>query len=274
MKQHWTKFELENSWTLSPGDLNYLAKKDNRLIYALKMKYFDLQGYPPKQIDDIPVVAIDHVAAQLQTSRQNCKNYNWQSRISQIHNVEIREYYGFKKLEQSDYELLKEFIEKDLLPQGLSISQVQDEVYKFLKKNKIEPSAQTELSKYINNFCIQYEKAFFGKCSEQLSLGNKQKLLELLAMYDQDQTVLNFLRTPTGKVSTITISEEQEKLSYLVGTSVVYQEFFNNAPRKFLKVHHDQVAISTPSRLLEIKARDQNKFFGLPLHILCMFLKL
>ena len=28
-------------------------------------------------------------------------------------------------------------------------------------------------------------------------------------------------------------------------------------------MHHDQVAISTPSRLLEIKARDQNKFFGL-----------
>ncbi len=266
MKQYWTKFELENSWSLSQGEISYLAKKENQLVYALKMKYFDLQGYPPKKIDDIPVVAIDYVAAQLSVANQhqaNLKSYHWQSRISQIHNTEIREYYGFKKLEQSDLLSVKEFIETNLLPQGLSISQVHDEVYKFLKQNKIAPSAQSELSRYISNICYQYENEFFIKCREHLSLNHQQKLHKLLEMYDNDQTILNFIRSPAGKVSTTTINEEQEKLSYLVETEVIYKEFFNNIPRKFLKVHHDRVAISTPSRLLEIKDSAQNKFFGL-----------
>ena len=157
MKQYWTKFELANSWSLSQGEINYLAKKEHQLVYALKMKYFDLEGYPPKKIDDIPAVAIDYVAAQLFVANQyqaNLKSYNWQSRISQIHNIEIREYYGFKKLEQSDFLPLKKFIETNLLPQGLSISQVHDEVYKFLKQNKIAPSTQNELGNYISNICI------------------------------------------------------------------------------------------------------------------------
>ena len=80
-------------------------------------------------------------------------------------------------------------------------------------------------------------------------------------MYDDDQTILNFIRSPVGKVSSTTIHEEQEKLIYIKATGVMDQEFFNNIPRKFLKVHHDKVAISTPSQLLEIKSRDQQKFW-------------
>ena len=82
-------------------------------------------------------------------------------------------------------------------------------------------------------------------------------------MYDNDQTVLNFMRASAGKISSTTIHEEQEKLSYIKAVGVIDQEFFHTIPRKFLKVHHDKVAISTPSQLLEIKARDQQKFLGL-----------
>ena len=65
------KIELEKSWSLSPGEMHYIEKKDNKLVYALKMKYFDIQGYFPKQGDDIPAVAIKHVAAQLSLLNQS-----------------------------------------------------------------------------------------------------------------------------------------------------------------------------------------------------------
>ena len=139
MKHYWTKIELEKSWSLSPGEMSYIEKKDNKLVYALKMKYFDIQGYFPKQGDDIPAAARDYVAAQLLSPNQSkaqsyIKSYHWQSRISQLHNTEIREYYGFKKFEPSDLYVVKKFIETELLPQGLSVGQVRDDVYKFLKK--------------------------------------------------------------------------------------------------------------------------------------------
>lgn len=68
---------------------------------------------------------------------------------------------------------------------------------------------------------------------------------------------------PVGKVSTTTITAEQEKLSYLEKTGVLYKYFFNNIPRKLLKKYHDRVATFTPSRLVEIKDSDSNKFYGL-----------
>ncbi|WP_425361603.1 DUF4158 domain-containing protein [Candidatus Tisiphia endosymbiont of Ceraclea dissimilis] len=263
MKQYWTKIELTNSWSLSQGEICYLEKKDNKLVCALKMRYFDLQGYLPKKVEDIPLVAIDYVASQLSIVPNRLTDYDWQSRIAQIHNAEIRKYYGFKKLEQADLLSIKEFIETDLSVQGLSIGQINDEVYKFLKKAKVEPSANNELSRYISNICTQYETQFFTECRQHLTLDSQQKLNKLLGMYDSDQTILNFIRTPAGKVSTTTITEEQEKLSYIEKTSIVYRQFFNNIPRKLLKTHHDRVATYTPSRLLEIKDGYPNKFYGL-----------
>ena len=65
MKQHWTKIELANSWSLSQGEICYLEKKDNKLVCALKMRYFDLQGYLPKKAEDIPSVVIDGSVASV-----------------------------------------------------------------------------------------------------------------------------------------------------------------------------------------------------------------
>ena len=266
MKHYWTKIELEKSWSLSPGDLGYLTKKENPLIYALKMKYFDLAGYLPKKIEDIPAAAIEYVAAQLSLPDQGntqayVKRYDWQSRTSQRHNTEIREYYGFRKLEPDDLAAVKKFIETELLPQGLSVGQVRDEVYKFL--NNIDPFAQRELNKQISAICSQYTNRFFTQCRDHLSPHHQQNLHKLLEMYDEDQTILNFMRTPAGKVSSTTIHEEQEKLSYIEAAGVIDQEFFNHIPRKFLKMHHDKVAISTPSQLLVIKKSDSRKFLSL-----------
>jgi TnpA family transposase len=263
MKQYWTKIELADSWSLSQGEIRCLEKKSNKLVYALKMRYFDLQGYLPNGIEDVPLVAVDYVASQLSIKPNKSKDYDWQSRIAQIHNTEIREYYGFKKLEKTDLSSIKDFIEADLLIQGLPISQVNDEVYKFLKKSKIEPSADNELSRYINNVYSQYERQFFAECTEHLSLSNQDGLNKLLGTYGDGQTILNFIRLPVGKVSTTTIIEEQKKLSYLDNTGVLYHQFFNDIPRKLLKKYYDRVATSTPYKLAEIKDSDSNKFYGL-----------
>jgi len=263
MKQYWTKIELADSWSLSRGEIGCLKNKDNKLVYALKMRYFDLQGYLPNKIEDIPLAAIDYVASQLSIKPNKAKDYAWQSRIAQIHNAKIREYYGFKKLEQADLLLIKEFVETDLLAQGLSISQINDEVYKFLRKSKIEPSAHNELSRYISKVYTQYETRFFTECTQHLPLNSQQEVNKLLGMYNNDQTILNFIRMPVGKVSTTTITKEQEKLSYIEKTGVLYKQFFSHIPRKLLKKYHDRVAISTPFQLLEIKDSDPNKFYGL-----------
>ena len=276
MKQYWTKIELHENWTLSQVEMCYLEKKDNKLVYALKMRYFDLQGHFPNKIEDVPAVVIDYVAAQLSSTPVpgsettpthllttvsirhiesiSNNNYDWQSRIAQIHNTEIRQYYGYRKLDDSGFMLIKDFIENDLLIQGLSIRQITDETYKFLKKSKIELPASNELGRYISNIYTAYETKFFNECAKNLTANNKQVLAKLLGTYDNDQTILNFIRIPAGRISMTTIAEEKKKLTYVQQPTVLYKSFFCNIPRKILKKYYDRVAISTPSRLLKIES--------------------
>lgn len=285
MKQYWTKIELHENWTLSQVEMCYLEKKDNKLVYALKMRYFDLQGHFPNKIEDVPAVVIDYVAAQLSSTPVpgsettpthllttvsirhiesiSNNNYDWQSRIAQIHNTEIRQYYGYRKLDDSGFMLIKDFIENDLLIQGLSIRQITDETYKFLKKSKIELPASNELGRYISNIYTAYETKFFNECAKNLTANNKQVLAKLLGTYDNDQTILNFIRIPAGRISMTTIAEEKKKLTYVQQPTVLYKSFFCNIPRKILKKYYDRVAISTPSRLLKIESNNPNKFYGL-----------
>lgn len=266
MKQYWTKTELQESWSLSQDEISCLSGKSNnsKLQYALKMKFFDLQGYFPDKIADIPVLAIDYVAIQLSLA-PDVSDYNWHSRIAQIHNNEIRQYYGFRKSDQSDLVSIKEFVEAELLPQGLPVSHIMEEVYKFLKKSRIEPSASQKLGRYISGICAEHESRFFASCRQNLRSGNCRMLDKLLeAGHEEiDQTILGFIKLGAGKISIATITEELKKLSYINSTGVLNKQFFDSIPRKLLKKHHDRVATLTPSGLLGISKSSPDKFYGL-----------
>jgi len=107
------------------------------------------------------LVVINYVASILSLSPDTSKDYDWQSRTSQVHNAEIREYYGFEKFNRSFAGLIERFIKTDLFPQGLSLWQVIDEVYKLLKKFKIEPQTHNEFASRIHDIYKQCETKFF-----------------------------------------------------------------------------------------------------------------
>ena len=43
MKQHWTHIELVKYWTLSQDEIRVIQTKNNKLVYAFKMRYFDAE---------------------------------------------------------------------------------------------------------------------------------------------------------------------------------------------------------------------------------------
>ena len=195
MKQHWTKLELMDSWTLSAGEREYINKKNCKLVVVIKMRYFDQQGYFPNSSSDIPLVIVEYVANQLAVEVKEIDKYQWQNRISQIHNQEIREYYGFRKFNNSDDELIKEFVEKKFLKEALPVNRIVGAVYQLLKKKRIEPPSVQETYKYINNIYVKCEQQFFDSCMGVIGINKQKDILKLLDIdYDIERYLNKFLK--------------------------------------------------------------------------------
>ena len=70
MKRKWSATELMESWTLAPEErtLSLQKRGANRLGLALLLKFFQLQGHFPSQKNEIPRIAQELVAQQLNLS--------------------------------------------------------------------------------------------------------------------------------------------------------------------------------------------------------------
>ena len=65
MKQHWTHIELVKYWTLSQDEIRVINTKSNKLIYSIKMKYFDINGLMLTASDLVPSVVINFIKEQI-----------------------------------------------------------------------------------------------------------------------------------------------------------------------------------------------------------------
>jgi hypothetical protein len=61
MKRNWQPEELVECWTLLPSELALLAHKNpqNRLIFALLLKFFELEARFPESEHEIPSVVVN-----------------------------------------------------------------------------------------------------------------------------------------------------------------------------------------------------------------------
>lgn len=254
-KQHWTPLELIELWTLSNDEKACTNRKEegNQLAYAFKMKYFDIYSCFPPGNQDIPLVVLNMVASQLAVQPQTLTAYRWQCRSARAHNDEIRKYYGFHKPNQADWLNISVFIENILWPLGLPMAHIYEEVYQFLKKEKIDPPTHKEFVRKINTIWTKLENQFFKNF---LAHTNADHLQSLLEAQDNGDAPLTFIRQPAGKICDETIDEEIKKLGYL--TSTLYCDFFETIPKKALKKYHDIVATSSPYDLRKMDTAQSN----------------
>ena len=170
MKQHWTHIELVKYWTLSQDEIRVINTKSNKLIYSIKMKYFDINGLMLTASDLVPSVVINFIKEQINISKKDFSNYDWDSRTSRQHNIEIRDYYGFKKFNNTDYQRIRDYLYKNVIIQGSSKGEALNNILAYLYKEKIDPPSIKELRRYINKVYAEYEHSLFNSIEEKLTL--------------------------------------------------------------------------------------------------------
>ena len=70
MKRDWEISELQEHWTLQPGELALLENKndENRLGFSLLLKFFQYEGRFPETKNEIPKKCVGFVGEQIEVS--------------------------------------------------------------------------------------------------------------------------------------------------------------------------------------------------------------
>ena len=67
MKQHWLEDELEEFWSLTPDEVELLKGRADsyRLGFSLLLKFFQIEGYFPRDHGDVPDAAVKYLGTLL-----------------------------------------------------------------------------------------------------------------------------------------------------------------------------------------------------------------
>src|ERR1017187_4782243 len=123
MKRDWEISELQEHWTLQPGELRLLANKggENRLGFALLLKFFQIEGRFPESKNDVPRKCAAFVAEQIDVSVSaffRYFKYDGNTRNIMYQRAQIRKFTGFRECTVADARKITKWLENKILPQG------------------------------------------------------------------------------------------------------------------------------------------------------------
>jgi hypothetical protein len=177
MKRNWQPEELVECWTLLPNELELLVHKkpQNRLIFALLLKFFELEARFPESDHEIPSVVVKYITQQLKISPSIYHECNWQGRSIIYYRKKIREFFGFREASKEDALQLTDWLTEQALIYELKYEQLKSAAISRLRELKIEPPTQSRLERITRSALSSFESNFFQRTVAQLSSKTKEQ---------------------------------------------------------------------------------------------------
>ena len=112
MQRHWNDHELALHWWLATDELAVLppGEPSSRLGVAASLKFFQLEGRFPSSVKDLPPVALDYVAKQLDIEPVLGTAYNWQGRTGTRYRGRLRTFLGVRPATVADVKALETWL--------------------------------------------------------------------------------------------------------------------------------------------------------------------
>lgn len=87
MEHDWQADDLRDHWTLSDAEHEAVGNKTGagRLGFAVLLKFFQLNGRFPRDAQEIPAAAIEHVAANVGVDPTAWSGYAWSGSTIEYH---------------------------------------------------------------------------------------------------------------------------------------------------------------------------------------------
>ncbi|EDX83090.1 hypothetical protein S7335_268 [Synechococcus sp. PCC 7335] len=262
MKRQWEPEELIEQFTLMPSELALLpdeitnAAAQNRLGFAILLKFFQVEGRFPQHAGEVPKAITDFIAQQLALSEADYRQYKWSGRTVKTHRSQIRTFLGIRPMRQSDQQELKRWLIEEILPLGLSFEALKAQAYGQLRQLKIEPPTAKGLERLIRSAARLHERSFCKQIAAQLSAKTRASINALLntesPLEDENsqfrQSQLSYLKTDPGRLGLNSLLKEIEKLQRIRELELP-SAFFNHVVPKLVQQYRRRASTEPPREL-------------------------
>ena len=258
MKQHWEVEELIEYWILLPSEMALLRNKTGakRIGFAVCFKYFQLFNQFPEDLNQIPHVVINYIASQVNVSSSLYLEYDWQERSSRYHREQIRQYFGFRLVQELDLQKLKNYLLSDILPQEQREEHLITVVEQYFQESKIELPSDKILLRLIHSASRQFEDELFETICQSLSDETRTNIDNLLITSDKENeegsydkpSLFSYLNLDPGRVSLDSFFSEVDKLEQKRSLKLP-ENLFNNLSKKVLETYARRAATEPPREL-------------------------
>lgn len=262
MKRQWAPEELIERFILTPAELALLpvdvtnSNPSNRLGFAVMLKFFQVEARFPQHPVEVPKVVVHFIAQQLKLTEADYRGYPWSGGRFKAHRHQIRTFFGYRPIVQSDKQQLKNWLIEEVFPLGLSFEALKVYVYQRFRQLRIEPPARKELERLMRSAARSYERDFCRQITTQLSAPtckNLDALLETESPLTDEadhfrQSQLNQLKTDPGRLGLKSLLAEIEKLETLRALSLPPNLFTSVAP-KLVQQYRRRASTETPREL-------------------------
>jgi len=256
MRQEWQPEELIECWTLLDSDRSLVANKTGatRLGFALLLKFFELEARFPRAAAELPAVAVDYVAAQVNVPASALGAYQWSGRTIEYHRAQIRAELGFREATVADEEQLAGWLAREVCPVELGEERVREALLDRCRSERIEPPAPSRVQRILGSARAACEHEFTEGTLGRLSAGSVERLEQLVGGPDPGVAVggaggfLAELKSDPGRLGLKTLLGEIDKLERVraIGLS---DELFADVSEKLLGSWRARAAKLYPSDL-------------------------
>ena len=252
MKQQWSPQELDRFWCLSDDELALVRSinRDNRLGFALQLKFLEHEGRFPRHRGEVATAVIACLADQLSESPFTVDGYDWAGRMARRHRAELREMTGFRPATSEDARRLKAYLLKTVTPRESVRAGVSDLALAWCRQRRIEPPTPARLDRLVGSALRACEAVLFTEIAAALPAQTTARLDELLApaAVDQAQPLLADLKADPGRPSVETVRQEIDKLEAIERLGLPATPF-GAIPAKAMTGYRARVATEPPNQL-------------------------
>lgn len=188
MKRHWELDELIDHFTFLSKEFLLLGNKtgSTRLEFAILFKFFQYEAHFPHHKNEIPKDVARYIAKQLHLDSSLFDEYDWDNRSIKYHRAQIREFFGFREVNEDDIQTTTDWLCKHVVDHNADSDILKEEAYKRFRELHIEPPTADRLDRMITSALFVYETQFFQETFQKLPtacIPKMDALINNLALY-------------------------------------------------------------------------------------------
>jgi len=258
MKRCWNEQELIEHWTLFEAEEALLANRTERgrMGVAVLLKFFQINARFPRHHRDVPGPVLAFVGEQLSSPPAAWFDYDLKGRSSKRDRELVRAFLGFRPIEVSDEDQLRNWLASEVVPTDLDSRHLRAAVADWCRDHRLEPPADDRTDRLIAAAVHAFEEGFFTDILQRLPDETRRRLDALVDpgpegtedAAENTRSVFSVLKSDPGRIGLASVEGEVTKLG-LIRDLDLPDELWADASPKLLGRYRARAATESAREL-------------------------